>query len=45
MERLFREHSGVPPVSYGMDVRLDRARGVRSGPILAGGKSIADKFE
>ena len=28
MERLFREHTGVTPVSYYMDVRLDRARGM-----------------
>jgi len=32
-------------ISYYMDVRLDRARGVKSGPVLAGGKIIADKFE
>ena len=28
MERLFREHTGVTPVKYYMDVRLDRARGM-----------------
>lgn len=28
MERLFREHTGVTPVRYYMDVRLDRARGM-----------------
>lgn len=28
IERLFREHTGVTPVSYYMDVRLDRARGM-----------------